>query len=173
LLRDPDGKSIISRDVISGEGIGGDGVVEVGSDPTGNSQTAECHSAQIHTEVQEGLKVESLREVTRPRPLSQTGQKRASLKLCARPGQSLKRLRRILGCKHWLLKGTPRVRDAHRGSGIALTLRRNRRQGSTPKDGEASRSAYLSVGGEESELWRKSMDEEMRPLLEKHNLGAF
>ncbi|GAQ92061.1 putative retrotransposon protein [Klebsormidium nitens] len=179
LLRDRAGKLIISRDVIHfDEGIGEDGVVELGSDPTDGSQTAEGPGAQVHTEAHEGLKVESLREgdAARARPTTRgrrarfhkRAKMRASLKLCARPAEP-EQIEEDIGRQKPAAQRYPARERRASGEWYRANL------AAEPKAGEHLKgtgkhldlqSYQEAIGGEESELWRKSMDEEMRSLLE-------
>ena len=132
ILRESDGKILISRDVIFDEGDGGSGVVELDSDPADGSPTAEADDAAFPKPVEEGPVLETVREdpaaapahapAATARTISKRGQSGSRFwKRCGRLGPSRRTSRKTWRTSTRLVRGIPPVRDGHQGSGTALT----------------------------------------------------
>ncbi|GAQ91312.1 hypothetical protein KFL_007630030 [Klebsormidium nitens] len=148
VLRERDGRILTSRDVIVDE-RGPSVIVELGSDPGKEEGGARGHPSRVSTptrigaDTQPGVGATPTEEAdtVSEDPVEEDGAQEQT-------------------ARRYLARGCPRVvpSESSGGNGGA-----SQRVGEHPEP----QTYQEAVGEEESELWRNSMDEEMRSLLEK------
>ncbi|GAQ92988.1 protein with ribonuclease H-like and integrase domains [Klebsormidium nitens] len=156
-----DGRIIISWDVIFNEGEGDNGVVELSSNPTEGSQEAagERDTVPAHAHAPASDRCRDARTISETDQVSETVRERR-----AEPEE----IAEDIGMPTSAAQRYP-ARERHApGEWYRANLAANTEAREHPGTGEHSeaQSSQEAVGGDERGLWRKSMDEEMRSLLE-------